>query len=230
MKKTLIVAAGLLVVTTVVVVNGRLGAQGTIAPAASARGTRIATMNLAYVIKNYQKFKAFENEMKGSLKQFDERLAGKRAMMEALGKEAANPATTPAQKDELEKKGRDIQRSVEDINNDAKAFIGKKRDDQIVQLYKEVQDAAQRYALSQGIDLVLHYTDATTQEDYYNPVNVARKLQSPGCMPLYAAQGTDISQEVVIALNRAYTGGNGSTALPATGTGATAATTTPTGN
>jgi hypothetical protein len=93
---------------------------------------------------------------------------------------------------------------VEDISNEAKAFIGKKRDEQIVQLYKEVQDVAQRYAMSQGIDLVMSYTDATEQKDYYNPAFVARKMQSPGCMPIYFAQGTDISAEVVTALNSAF--------------------------
>ena len=54
-----------------------------------------------------------------------------------------------------------------------------------MQLYREVQEAAQRYAMSQGIDLVLHYTDASTQEEYYNAANVVRRMQSPGAIPVY---------------------------------------------
>lgn len=209
MNRNVVFAASALALGTVAYVGSQLTAQTPAAPAAAAasgRGTRIATLNLAYVIKNYQKFVAFENEMKNSLKQFDDRLAAKRKQMEEYQKEAALPATTEPRKQEIERQARGLQREVEDINNDAKAFIGKKRDEQIVQLYKEVQDAAQRYALAQGIDIVMHYTDATTQADYYNPVNVARKMQSPGCMPIYAAAGTDISQEVVMSLNTHYRG------------------------
>lgn len=220
MKKTLIVTAGMLAVTLVAYVGGKLGAQQTTPAATTSRATRLATMNLAYVIKNYTKFKAFEEEMKGSLKQFDDRITAKKTQLENYAKEAQSPTATATRKEELEKSARALQREMEDISNDAKAFIAKKRDDQIVQLYREVQDAAQRYALSQGIDLVLHYTDATTQQDYYNPVNVASKMQSPGCMPIYAAQGTDISQEVVMTLNAAHQGRTATT----TSGGATTAT------
>jgi Skp family chaperone for outer membrane proteins len=224
-KKTVLCTAAVLAVAMTYVAS-RLAAQTGTTQTASAptaavstgRGTRVAVMNLAYVIKNYDKFKAFETEMKANLKQFDDKLSGKRSQLEAMTKEAQAPATTPARKEELERNARSLQREVEDVNNDAKAFITKKRDDQIVQLYREVQDAAQRYALSNGIDLVLHYTDATTEGEYYHPGNVARKMQSPGCMPLYInhAAGADISREVAMSLNAAYAPG-GRPAAPTAG-------------
>ncbi|HEY7428872.1 MAG TPA: hypothetical protein VH682_31870, partial [Gemmataceae bacterium] len=46
-----------------------------------------------------------------------------------------------------------------------------------------------------------HYNDAVTPEDFMSPQNIARKLNTGALMPLYAAPGMDISQEVVNMLN-----------------------------
>jgi Skp family chaperone for outer membrane proteins len=206
-------------------VGSRLTAQqaGTAASAAAPRSTRVAMLNLAYVIKNYQKYVAFQNEMKGAVKQFEEKINAKKAMLEQMSKEAQT--AQPERKDQLLKQATSLQRELEDLNNDAKNYLGKKGDEQMVILYREVQDASQRYALAQGIDLVLHYTDATTPQEASNPMTIARKLQSSGCMPLYWTQGVDISYDVVMALNTAY--GGGKAAPPATNN--TPATTTPGG-
>ena len=93
-------------------------------------------------------------------------------------------------------------------------------------VYIEVSDdrTLTNYTLMAGYKTVyqstsLVYTDAPTKEEANNPMVVVRKLQSPGCMPLYAAQGVDISYDVVMALNAAYTGhapsaNNGGAAAP----------------
>ena len=70
-------------------------------------------------------------------------------------------------------------------------------------------DMAQRYAASQGIELVLHFNDAdekTQPAEFWSPANVARKMQAGACMPLYITQGMDISEALVGMLNSNVTG------------------------
>ena len=72
-----------------------------VAPAVATRGTRIAVMNLAYVVKNYEKFKAFEKEMAATIKDFNEHMVAKRTQCETMKKEAET--ATSARREELEK-------------------------------------------------------------------------------------------------------------------------------
>jgi Skp family chaperone for outer membrane proteins len=174
------------------------------APAFTEPRTRIALINLAYVIKNYKKTETFQAEIKAEFKSYEARAQAKQTEMEKLAKHASDPATTGQQRDADQAEMTKLKREIEDLNNEAKKSIGKKNDEQMVILYREIQDAAQRYAMAHNFDLVLHYIDAVTQADYYSPGAIARKLQSSACMPMYQAPGLDISREVVMALNASY--------------------------
>jgi Skp family chaperone for outer membrane proteins len=173
-------------------------------PATPEPKTRVALLNLSYVIKYYKKFEGFQSELKEDLKTFETRAKGKMSLVEATTKHMQDPSTSSAQRDMDQKEIVKLKREIEDINNDAKSFIGVKSDTQIVQMYKEIQDAAQRYAVSHNFELVLHYNDALTTADYYSPTNLVRKLSGGALMPLYAAPGLDISMEVTQALNASF--------------------------
>jgi Skp family chaperone for outer membrane proteins len=205
-KRTVVFTAGVLAIGLAGYLGSQLRAQqptaaGTAQPTAAEPRTRVALLNLAYVIKNYTKWKTFQDEIKGDFKNFDARVQAKQKIMEETGK---RPATTPEQQDAVKAEITKLKREVEDINNEAKMVLGKKSDEQMVILYREIQDAAQRYAMAHNFELVLHYTEATTQADYYSAANIARKLQAGGLVPLYQVPGLDISREVVMALNAAY--------------------------
>lgn len=190
-------------------------------PAVAEPRTRVALLNLAYVIKNYKKWEGFQAEIKANFKDFELKVQAKQKMMEDYAKQIQDPKSTATadQKEAYAKEITKLKREIEDINNEAKGYLGTKSDNQMVILYKEVQDAAQRYAVAHNYEMVLHYTDAVTQQDYYSPANIARKLQAGALMPLYATPGLDISQEVVIALNSAYRSSAATAPAPA-GTGA----------
>jgi Skp family chaperone for outer membrane proteins len=186
-------------------------------PAAAEPRTRIALLNLAYVIKNYKKTETFQGEIKAEFKTFEARAQAKKAQMEQLAKHGSDPKTTAEQREQDEKSITQLKREIEDINAEAKSVLGKKSDEQMVILYREIQDAAGRYAMAHNFEAVFHYLDATTQQDYYSPNMIVRKLQSPSLMPLYQAPGLDISVEVVMALNAAYAShaaGNGAASRP----------------
>jgi Skp family chaperone for outer membrane proteins len=200
-KRKVIVAAGLLALG-VVLYAGRLWAQQSAAPAAApAPRTRIALLNLTYVLKNYEKFKTFQNEIKAAFEPFQKKDQAKKAEAEVLTKEAQAPNTTESRREDIARQLKAIQREVEDNNAAAKQYLGKKEGEQMKILYLDIMDIAGRYARAHDFELVLHYNDATTQEDFLSIPNIFRKLQAGALMPLYAVQGLDISKEVVVALN-----------------------------
>ena len=57
------------------------------------------------------------------------------------------------------------------------------------------------FARSNDIDMVMHFSDAIAPADIYHPLNIQRKLQSQGCMPMYMQDGMDITIRVTEMLN-----------------------------
>jgi Skp family chaperone for outer membrane proteins len=198
---------------------GRLWAQQTAVstPAMAAEPrTRIALLNLTYVVKNYNRYQAFQQEIKKAIEPYQQRDADKKKLAESLIKEREVQTTPADRRDVIEKQLRDLQHDIEENKMEAKKMLDKKSDEQLKILYMDVRGAAHRYALAHNFELVLHYNDATTEADYNSPANIARKMQSGACMPLYAAPGMDISNEVVAALNAAYPAAPG--VVPTAGT------------
>jgi Skp family chaperone for outer membrane proteins len=163
--------------------------------------TRVALLNITYVIKYYYKYKTYQDELKTALEPFQKKDAGLKKQAEEVAKQLQD-ATTPADRRErLEKKLKKLQRELEDNSNDAKQKANRRTEEQMKIIYTDVEDAAQRYARAHDFDLVLHYTDAVTKEESYSGQSIARKLQVGALMPLYAAPGMDISKDLVATLN-----------------------------
>jgi Skp family chaperone for outer membrane proteins len=207
---------GMLTLGVAICATSYSAAQPGGAPGGSEPRTRVALVNLAQVIKNYQKVISFQNEVKGLLQPYQDKAKGIQQQIEAHTKELQKTDLQPPKREELEKNLRVWQRQLEDLNNDAKTFWTKKNDEQMVILYKEVMDTAQRYAVSHNFELVMHYNDATTDmPEYWHPGNVARKIQAGACIPMYIHPGMEITKAVVDTLNDAYKRAGGGTAASA---------------
>jgi len=203
-KKTVLAAGSLLALVTLWYVGPFGGrAQSQNPQAAAPARTRIALLNLTYVVKNYEKFKQFESEMKGIVEPFQKKDADLRQQLESLRKKATELSHQGAseQRDALEKQAKDIQRQLEDNAAEIKLKLGKRSDDEMRTLFMDVYDAAQKYAASHDFELVLHYNDAVTKEDFLSSQNIARKLNTGALMPLYWNPSMDISMDVVRLLN-----------------------------
>jgi Skp family chaperone for outer membrane proteins len=176
--------------------------QGAGAPSAPLR-TRIAILNLTYVIKNYDKYKRFQDEIKVFIEPFQKKDTELRQKLEELRKAAGNPPRQgqPSQGEELEKQAREIQRQLEDNAAEIKLKLGKRSDDEMKTVYLDVCTAVQSYARSHDFDLVLHYNDAVTESDFLSPQNIARKLNTGALMPMTFQPSMDISQDIVKILN-----------------------------
>lgn len=174
------------------------------AAAAAPLRTRIAILNLTYVIKKYLKYQHFQDEIKAFIDPFQKKDTELRAKLEELKKQATGAMPRQGQPnsgEELEKQAREIQRQLEDNAAEIKLKIGKRSDEEMKIVYQDVCLAAQTYARSHDLDMVLHYNDAITEPDYMSAPNIGRKMNTGALMPMYFQPNQDISQAVVELLN-----------------------------
>jgi Skp family chaperone for outer membrane proteins len=228
-KRIIRITAGVVTLSAVVCLGVKLGAQqgtGTqtqTQPPAS-RGNKVAVINLAKVINNYDKWKSFKDEYKKEYDRvFEDRVKGLRASYEAYKKQIEDPKELPDKKETANKEIKKLERQIQDIAEEAKAILGKKEADEFVQLYREVRDAVGACAKYYGIDVVMHYNDAFDPKDMDTPQNVARKMGQAGCMPLYVNPECDLSDVVTGYLNKYNRPASPITPASGTSTGTTGA-------
>jgi Skp family chaperone for outer membrane proteins len=162
--------------------------------------TRIALINLAYVLKHDDECKALQEALKKEMAAYQEKERALRDRVDTWSKELSLPDVSADKREALERAIKAERRNMEDLQEEARRKLTRRTDDQTVALYKKVREAATRYAQAHGIELVLQYNDAEG-EDLDSPANVQRKMQAAGLTPLYAAPGIDISKEIVSILN-----------------------------
>jgi Skp family chaperone for outer membrane proteins len=202
-------------VGTVWAQQGGVAAPGAARPAPS---TRIALLNLSHVIKSYDKFKSFEEELKTVAQPFQKRGMDTKGEGDKLAAEKNDPKTQPQRKDEIERRLKELQRIWEDNQTELQKILVKKQEEQLKILYMDVRSVAERHAQAHNYEMVLHYNDHVKPEDYWSAANIARKMQAGALMPMYYVAGLDISQEVINALNAAYKAApRPAAAAPATG-------------
>jgi Skp family chaperone for outer membrane proteins len=210
--------AGAAVLSLAVFVGSKATAQTPATPAPTNK-SRVALLNLTYVVKNYTKFKTFQEELKQAVDPYQAKDTSWKKEGETLVKESQDPKTTQQRREEIEAKLKTLQRQIEDNKVEASKVLNKKQGEQLKILYNDVRVAAYRYASTHGIDMVLHYNDAVTEADYNTEANISRKMQAGALMPIYMAKGVDVSYEIVQMLNQSSpaAGGGGAPATPSGG-------------
>jgi RNA polymerase sigma factor (sigma-70 family) len=176
-----------------------------IAPGANRapQPTRVGLINMTQVFKASKRFQAVQAEVRTRTKQLQEEQETLKAKLQKYQADSSNPGATAQRREQAARRQRELQRQIEDERQDAQRELGKLTGEAFTRMYREVEDAANRIAKAYGLDLVMFYTDAVTEADFYNPANLQRKLTQPGVlMPLVVAPGMDITDTVVEALNR----------------------------
>lgn len=208
---TVAVAAG-----AVVYMTGAAQAQ-----TASTGGTKVAIVNVGLVFSKYDKARFYKGEMEAALKPFKDKGEAIKAEMvkyaEYLKTQGAK--LTPKDREPYEKYLTAKKRELEDLDMEARKQIGKKQEDQIVTLYKELAGAVQAYSQANGIHLVLGYGEQI-EGDLYSILNIQRKMNGMdlgSTTPLFLGLGTDISEAIINTLNQHYRAASGGT-VPATPT------------
>jgi len=166
--------------------------------------TRIAIVNLDFILKHYVKMDSYRNEFKKKYQGYEEEMKQMKAKLDALQAQAQTPTATAGQREDLERQAKQIQRAMQDKNDEAKAALTKFDGDMETLIFREIEVMVQSYARSRGIELVLSYRDVSDPAEQYNPANIQRKMMMGACMPIYHHPGMDISQEVASILNSNY--------------------------
>jgi Skp family chaperone for outer membrane proteins len=203
-KRTVSILVAVATLGVVIYVGSHVWAQQTTAPRpapAAPLQTRVALVNLGQVIKNYQKFKMYQDQMKTEIEPFQKELEQKKALVAQKQAQAGKPETTQAQREQLQKEIKAIEFEMQNKADDANSSFSKKRVDQLVTIYRDVQDAVAAYARSYAIELVLQYTDGVDAEKYA-PANLQQKLGNQACMPIYNDPRMDITPAVITMLNQ----------------------------
>ncbi len=181
--------------------QGAYQQQGQAQPAMTGQPrTRVAILNLGKVIKDYSKFKTFEDQLKNDTTWYQKEIDKRKVQMQQIQTDSPK-VTDAAQREQFERQYKQLQREVQDYTEDAKTKLSKREFDALVQTYREVQDIVTRYAKSQDIEMVLQYNDAVGN-DVYTPPFFSRKLTNNALVPMYAAPGMDITGVITEMLNR----------------------------
>jgi Skp family chaperone for outer membrane proteins len=184
--------------------TGRLLAQQT--------GTRVAVVNVGLVFSKYDKARFYKSELEATLKPFKEKGEKIAAEMKTYGEPLkAGKVTDPKLKDQYEQYLLKLKRDMEDVDREARNLIGKKQEDQIITLYKEVIGAIQLFAQQSKYELVLGYGQQI-EGDVNSFANINRIMQGMdlgSTTPLFLVGRVDISQAVVDQLNGRYRAAGG---------------------
>ena len=163
-------------------------------------------VNLAAVFKGYDRVKSFYEENKKYLQPMQDEMKRIVGQIEVHQKELEKKELPELTRSQYEKNVVTYKRQLEDLTTEAKAKFGKKSEEQMVIVYKEISEFVERYAVSQGYELVMHYNDVPRDmaDQYWNPGNINRKIQAGACIPMYMKPGVDITKNVTDLLNETY--------------------------
>jgi Skp family chaperone for outer membrane proteins len=171
--------------------------------AAAPQRSKIALVNIAKVLRNFNKATAAGKELADLRADFIARMNKKRGeIAERQQTIAKSPATaaSAAERDKLEKEITQLQREIQDLDRDAQKKLGTMSNDTIVRVYQDIKGIIEAIAVANGMELVLCYPDATLPTEENTPSIAQLKLQTPAAMPFYQRQ-LDITDAVIQTLN-----------------------------
>jgi len=172
----------------------------------------VAVINMAEVIKKYQKAQNMINELERVEQEWWDKIKPIRDQLNSCRPPHHNRCLSPPERENKEREIARLQKELQAVEEDAKNDLAKRKGLIYPALYHEVEDAVSRLASSRGYAVVFFYNDANDADEKYSETNVRRKFELPAAvMPIYIANQVDISASIVQALEH--------TALPDRSTG-----------
>ncbi|CAN5512835.1 hypothetical protein BH11PLA2_BH11PLA2_09130 [soil metagenome] len=207
MKRFSLVALALAVVPAGMLITREVSAQapaaGTAAtaPAVPSRGT--AVFNVPKVMREYQKWQYFAQEVNKDRTEKAALLAKKQNEMIDL-ENRRKVETIKSKQDEMAQQLTVLQRQLEDMEKTARKEIDDKSMSHLRTLFGELRQVVDAVATTNGFELVLAYPDASTPEELSSPMYLEMKLRTPAAMPFYVSKNIDITSVVIETLNKNF--------------------------
>jgi Skp family chaperone for outer membrane proteins len=173
--------------------------------AQASAGTKIAVVNIGLVFNQYKRAQAMKAELEKTLDPFKTKAKKLTDEMKAWSDEIRKPNFDLKNKATYEAAIVKNQRELEDMDREIKALLGKKQEDNLVTLWKEVNTGIERVSQAYGFQMVLGFGDPMEKETLNLFPNVNRKMQAMdlgSTVPLYVHGSVDLSQAVADTLNR----------------------------
>ncbi|HEV3202853.1 MAG TPA: OmpH family outer membrane protein [Gemmataceae bacterium] len=206
MKRTIAIVVGVATLGAGVYLASQVWAQqsggGAVRPATPPLQSKIALVNLGQVIKNYNKFKNYQEELKKFLEPVQKEMDAKKGQIIAKETLMNKPETPQAQRDQLQKEIKtmqfEMQTRIDELNS--------KRSQENVKLlqtiYKDVEDAVAAYARAYAIELVLQYSDPVEPTERLSAPILQQKLANNACFPVFMDPRMNITEPVIQMLNQ----------------------------
>jgi len=202
-KKSLYILAGLLAMGGLGWFGAWVSAQqgGTPAPAPAAKPTtKVGVMNIAKVLKNFTKANYLGDTLINEAKEHEKSLNQSKIQLQQDEQRVMSLPKGPAQDEEL-KRLRATKLSIDEKEIDFKKKLAEKQSamaDQVMQAMDQIVDFLSK---QNGLELVISYQDATSEEEMKLPGYSIRRLSVPGASVMWKVPGMDITDEVVRYLN-----------------------------
>jgi Skp family chaperone for outer membrane proteins len=166
---------------------------------------RVGVVNIWTVVKNYKRTADLRAELQGIVKTYDDQLAPTKRDLEGRKAQLADDTKyTEDQKLALKKEVKRLERDISEKGEEMRDVLIKKESEQATGVFREIEDAIHQVAKSRGMDLVLVYGDTPDEKDRNVAANLARKINTSACIPLYVAPGTELTDEVLKRLNEKH--------------------------
>ncbi len=221
MKKMIFLVAGFAALIAGAYSTSYLFAQpggGAPAQPAAQQGTKIAIVNIGQVFNEYKRAVAFKKELEQTLTPYKDKAKKLTDQIKVLEDELRKPtldAKTGAQFQDSIKANK---RALEDMSAEISRLLGKKQEDNLVTLWKEVNMGIDAVAKAYGFQIVLGYGDPMEKELLNQFPNVNRKMQAMdlgSTVPLYIHNSVDLSPIIVQTLNKWIQPQDSKTIVPA---------------
>jgi Skp family chaperone for outer membrane proteins len=193
---------------------------GSAKPAAQ-QGTKIAVVNIGQVFNQYRRAVAMKTELEQTLKPFKDKAKTLTDQIKAWDDELKKPQLDPAKVPQYRASITAHKRTLEDMSAEITTLLGKRQEDNLVTLWKEVNMGIKAVGEAYGFQIVLGYGDPMEKNLLDQFPNVNRKMQAMdlgSTVPLYIHGSVDLSQAVVDTLNAWLTQKGAASVTPTGGT------------
>jgi Skp family chaperone for outer membrane proteins len=168
-------------------------------------GTRFATVNIGYVFNNYSRATKFKQELEAAFTPYKAKVKFLQDSILAWKKALSDEELADETKEALTAKVTKATREIENLGAEMQRFLGKRQEDNLVDLWRDVQDGIKSYATQNDIELVFGFGDPVDKQLLDLFPNINRKMSAMdngSAVPLFAARHVEIAPGVVELLNK----------------------------
>lgn len=210
MKKLIVCVTGFAALIAGACYTNYLFAQGGGA-APQQQGTKIAVINIGHVFNHYVRAKAFKEELEKAFEPYKTKAKKLSDEMKTWEDEIRKPGVQPNVIETKQAMIKRNKRELEDLGVEMQNALGKRQEENLKTLWKEVNMGIEKVSQAYGFQVVLGYGDPLEKGMMDLFPNINRKMQAMdagSAVPLYVHGSVDLSHAVTETLNRWVLGGD----------------------